>query len=118
MRRLLMRVFFIGLRSLVYPWAEAWAVEGAQEHVDRDTPVSGTSTTRGKKLLDTLVSASGYCRWGKEETPRVICGQRANHFSNLLMALVCNLVSSLRVKSETKSVTPETIFILIVKIGR
>jgi hypothetical protein len=40
MRRLLMRVFSIGLRSSFLPWA----VEGAQEQVDRDTSVSKTPT--------------------------------------------------------------------------
>jgi hypothetical protein len=41
MRRLLMRVFSAGFgrRSTL---GQSWAVEGAQEQVDRDTPVSRT----------------------------------------------------------------------------
>jgi hypothetical protein len=42
MRRLLMRVFSASV--VVPPMGQSWAVEGAQEQVDRDTPVSKTPT--------------------------------------------------------------------------
>jgi hypothetical protein len=40
MRRLLMRVFSV-----------AWADDGAQEQVDRDTPVSRTPTVKGYEAI-------------------------------------------------------------------
>jgi hypothetical protein len=43
-----MRVFSAGLRSSIYPWAEAGPLR-AQEQVDRDTPVSRMCLLEGAK---------------------------------------------------------------------
>jgi hypothetical protein len=49
MRRLLVRVFSAGLRSLIYPWAKAGPLR-TQEQVDRDTPVSRTPIVAPRSL--------------------------------------------------------------------